>query len=115
MRIEPMGEPSSLERAKSKVDNLKAMGMDFGTVWDAIKNDPISKGINKKELVGLYEGTFPLPDYIEIVGNSRKTALVKAGTKPEEVDALYESYLKQADEAEQQMRAILESQGVTVQ
>lgn len=103
------------ERAKSKVDNLKAMGMDFGTVWDAVKNDPISKGINKKELVGLYEGTFPLPDYIEIVGNSRKTALVKAGTKPEEVDALYESYLKQADEAEQQMRAILESQGVTVQ
>jgi len=103
------------ERAKSKVDNLKAMGMDFGTVWDAVKNDPISKGINKKELVGLYEGTFPLPDYIEIVGNSRKTALVKAGTKPEEVDALYESYLKQADAAEQQMRAILESQGVTVQ
>lgn len=103
------------ERAKSKVDTLKAMGMDFGTVWDAVKNDPISKGINKKELVGLYEGTFPLPDYIEIVGNSRKTALVKAGTKPEEVDALYESYLKQADEAEQQMRAILESQGVTVQ
>lgn len=103
------------ERARDKMSNLKQMGMDLDEVYAAVKNDPISKGISEAELWSLYENQFALPNYIEMVENSHKNAIVKAGADTAKVEELYLSYLKQAQEADAQMRTILESQGVQVQ
>ncbi len=108
---------SKWERAQRYVEHLKGLGMDYDTIYAAVKDNPISDSIPEDELVGLYENVFQMPNYIETVEDIRDQAIVKAGENTAEVEriiSLYDKYIEQADQSDIQMRAILESQGVTV-